>query len=234
MRSAANDAPVDARFRSSLRRLGARALAVIAFSAAVTASLPARGEGSRVDTSYGRIDGDLAVQGGLGATFGPRAPRATLDLRLRYMQTAGIFATYEDGTWFGASSEPRRAIATGIELRPLFLARWFGGLHTGEPYTDLTIDSFAFELGAVFMQPEGSRFGSRPGLQAGLGLAVPIFPNASGPLVGLHGGCRWSDSALGGDPLRGPSDRALYLNVTLAWQQIFGAHVVDMGDRARR
>jgi hypothetical protein len=186
------------------------------------------------DTSYGRIDGDLSASIGLGATFGPRSPRAAADLRLRYLWTAGLFATYEDGPLLGSSSEPRRAFATGVELRPLFLVRWLQGLETGNGYVDLTIDSLGLELGAVFAQPVGHSFGSRPGLQAGVGLQVPVLPNATGPVVGIHAGVRWSDAALAGRAIEDPSDRSLYLLVTIAWQQAFKAHVVDLGDRAPR
>jgi hypothetical protein len=186
------------------------------------------------DTSDGRIDGDVSASAGVGATFGPRGPRAAADLRLRYLWTAGVFATYEDGPFFGSASEPKRAFATGLELRPLFLVRWLQGLETGNAYVDMTIDSFGLELGAVFAQPEGRPFGSKPGLQAGIGLQIPVLPNATGPVLGIHGGARWSDSALGGRAIEGPSDRALYLMVTIAWQQVFGAHVVDLGDRAPR
>lgn len=182
------------------------------------------------DTSYGRIEGDLSASAGAGATLGPRAPRAALDLRLRYLWTAGVFATYEDGPLVDSAAEPRRALATGIELRPLFIARWLQGLQSGNAYLDMTVDSLALELGAVFMEPTGGKLGSRPGLQLGAGMTVPILPHASGPVIGFHGGVRWSDAALGGQALEGPSDRAMYLLVTLAWQQVFGAHVVDSGD----
>ncbi len=186
------------------------------------------------DTSYGRIDGDLSASLALGATFGPRAPRAALDLRLRYLWTAGVFATYEDGPLLGSSSEPRRAFAGGIELRPLFLAKWLQGKETGNAYLDLTIDSLGLELGAVFLQPAGASFGSKPGLQAGLGLQVPIFPRATGPVIGLHGGARWSNAMLSGRDAESPSDRSLFFLLTVGWQQVFGAHVVDLGDRAPR
>lgn len=72
-------------------------------------------------------------------------------------------------------------------------------------------------------------FGSRPGLQAGVGLQVPVLPNATGPVVGIHAGVRWSDAALAGRAIEDPSDRSLYLLVTIAWQQAFKAHVVDLG-----
>jgi hypothetical protein len=186
----------------------------------------------RKDGSHGRVDGDLAVEAGVGASFGPRAPRGVADVRFRYLSMAGIFVTYEDGPLFGSRAEPKRALATGLELRPLFLAKWFTGRYSGNPYLDLTIDSIGLELGAVFLQPSGARFGAKPGLQAGLAFEVPIFPAATGPFIAVHGGVRWSDAALSGGPLSGPADRALYLNVVVAWQQVFGAHVADMGDRA--
>ncbi len=186
------------------------------------------------DTSYGRIDGDLSGSAGVGATFGPRGPRASVDLRLRYLWHAGVFATYEDGPLFGSAAEPRRAFATGVEMRPFFIVRWLQGLQSGNAYLDMTIDSLALELGAVFLQPAGSKFGSKPGLQLGVGMEIPVLPRATGPVIGVHGGVRWSDSALGGQVLEGPSDRAMYLLVSLAWQQVFGTQVVDLGDRAPR
>jgi hypothetical protein len=186
------------------------------------------------DASHGRIDGDISASAAIGATFGPGGPRAAADLRLRYLWTAGVFATYEDGPLFGSAAEPRRAFATGIELRPIFLARWLQGLESGNAYLDLTLDSIGLELGAVFVEPQGRPFGSRPGLQAGIGLQIPVLPHATGPVIGLHGGARWSDSTLAGHDVQSPTDRALFLLVTLGWQQVFGAHVVDLGDRAPR
>jgi hypothetical protein len=153
---------------------------------------------------------------------------------LRYLSTAGLFASYEDGPLVGShSAEPRRALAFGLELRPLFLARWATGRELGVARVDLLMDSIGLEIGPVFTQPEGTRFGGRPGLQLGLGLELPIFARASGPFVALHGGCRWSDSALSGGPVTGPSDRALYLTIAIGWQQLFGGHVVDIGDPRR-
>ncbi len=187
--------------------------------------------GAAPDTSYGRIDGDLAVAGGLGTTFGPRGSRASAEMRGRYMQTVGVFATYEDGPLLGSKAEPVRVLATGLELRPLFLARWLRGWELGSPVLDLAIDSLGLELGASFAEPEGRAFGSRAGLQAGLGIEVPLFGRATGLYLGVHGGARWSDTALAGS-VAGPADRAGYLSLTLGWQQIFGAHVVDAGDRA--
>ncbi len=208
-----------------------RAAALVAALVATTTTAARAAEPK--DGAHGRVDGDMAVEIGVGAGFGPRSPRAVGDLRFRYLSMAGAFVTYEDGPLVGSRSEPKRAVATGIELRPLFLGKWFTGRYSGNPRLDLAIDSFALELGAVFLQPQGESLGSRPGLQAGIGLELPIFPAATGPFIALHGGARWSDAALSGGPLAGPSDRALFLNVVLAWQQVFGTRVVDLGDPAR-
>jgi hypothetical protein len=199
--------------------------------AIVTTPISAGAESGK-DATYGRIDGDVAVVGALGMTLGPRAPRATADARLRYLSTAGMFFTYEDGPLIGASAEPRRVMAVGAELRPLFLARWARGLEWGSPRLDLAFDSIGLELGAVFLQPEGASFGGRPGLQAGLGFELPFMTTATGLFLSVHAGARWSNAALGGGPLAGPGDRAAFLTLAFSWQQIFGAHVVDLGDPA--
>ena len=207
-----------------------RSLALLALATSLVAGTARASDGP--DTAYGRIDGDLSASLALGATFGPRSARGAVDLRLRYLWTAGIFATYEDGPLLGSASEPRRAFAGGIELRPLFLAKWLQGKETGNPYFDLTLDSLGLELGAVFLQPAAASFASKPGLQAGLGIQVPIFPRATGPVIGLHGGARWSNGVLGGRDVEDASDRSLFFLVTVGWQQLFGAHIVDLGDRA--
>lgn len=210
-----------------------RLVAAATLGIAMLAPSPAPADGRRPsgDGAHGRLDGDLAVAAAAGVTMGAGGPRATGDLRLRYLSTAGLFGTYEDGPLVGSDAEPRRSLAVGLELRPLFLARWATGRDLGAPRLDLLIDSLALELGAVFAQPERARFGARPGLQAGIGLELPFFTTASGPFVGVHGGVRWSDAALSGGPLDGPSDRALYVTIALGWQQLFGGHVVGMGDR---
>jgi hypothetical protein len=187
-----------------------------------------------VDPSYGRIEGDLTLVVGAGATVVPSGPRAEGELRLRYLETAGIFAAYEDGPLFGASAEPQRVLVGGVELRPLFLYRWLQGHETSRAWLDLTLDSFGLEMAATWSQPAGGSFASLAGLQAGLGLEVPILPQASGPWIGLHGGLRWSDLALGSGTTSGPDDRSAFLAITLSWHQVVSTHLVDVGDRAPR
>jgi hypothetical protein len=186
------------------------------------------------DTSYGRIAGDLGVALGAGATIAARGPRAVVDLRLRYLDTAGLFVSYEDASVFGARAQPERILAGGFELRPLFLARWLKGGEWALPRLDLLLDSFGIELGVALSQSIGDGFASTVGLQAGLGLEFPILPKAKGPWVGFHGGVRWSDRALEGEPIIDAGDRSLFLSITLAYHQILPVHLVDFGDRAQR
>ncbi len=197
----------------------------------VAASASADPPSTVPDSTYGRIDGDVALVGGVGASFGPTAPRLAFDLRFRYLDTVGVFVDYEDAPLVGSTADPRRVFSTGLELRPLFLARWLqlGELHRTR--FDLVVDSFGLELGAVFQQASGTSFGQRPGVHAGLGLEVPIFARASGPWIGFHGGVRWSDAVISGGPVNDPGDRALYLAITLSWHQLFLTHAVDAGDR---
>src|SRR5581483_9916003 len=100
--------------------------------------------------------------------------------RLRYLETAGLFASYEDGPLLGSHAEPRRVFASGLEVRPLFLYRWLKGHETSRAALDLFLDSIGIELGAAFQQPAGTSFESRPGLQLGLMLELPLFARASG------------------------------------------------------
>jgi hypothetical protein len=176
----------------------------------------------------------MGVVLGAGVAVGPDAPRGALDQRLRYLETAGLFFTYEDGAIFGSGAEPIRVLSGGIEVRPLFLARWLKDREIGNARLDLAIDALGLELGGFFAQPQGEQLTTRPGLQFGLGLELPILTQASGPWIGLHGGMRFSDAELGGRATSDPADKAFFLAITLEWHQIVGTHVVDPFDRAPR
>jgi hypothetical protein len=169
-----------------------------------------------VDAAYGRLNGDVAIAASAGVAAGRPGPRFDGDLRLRYLQTAGVFGTVVagDGT----------LLATGIELRPLFVSRWALGNELGYPRLDMLIDSAAIEVGVAFLHP-----GSQRAFQAGLGLELPFFTVATGPFLGIHGGLRWSEDALAG---QGTGEA--FVALTLGWQQIFTGHVVDYEERGRR
>jgi hypothetical protein len=211
------------------RRASARAAAA---SLLATTLVARAGHAQLADPSYGRVDGDVTLIAGLGAALGARGVRGEVEGRLRYLETAGLFASYEDGATFGSAAEPQRLLGAGLELRPLFLFRWLQGHETQRARLDLTVDSLGLELGAVFAQPAGAAFGSRPGVEVGLGAEVPLADGARGPWIGLHGGFRWSNDALASGSVRDADDRAAFLSITVAWHELVMAHVVDMGDRA--
>ena len=190
------------------------------------ADLPARLADD--DTADGRVDGDLGLVFGLGVAVAG-SPRGAAEVRLRYLETAGIFATYEDG--FGGP-DPLRVFAAGLELRPLFLGRWVTGRELGIRWMDLVLDSFGMEIGTFFEQTAHAPMNTPPGLQAGLGLELPLIGTVNGPWIDIHAGARWSDVVLEGGAVRGPTDRAVFVTVTVAYHRVFGAHVVDVNDRA--
>ena len=211
-----------------------RHLALGAFLALGSSAPSTHGDESN-DPSLGRVDGDVGVVAGLGGALGPSGARALAEVRLRYLESAGLFATYEDGSLLGGPPQGARAIATGLELRPLFLYRWLDGHETRRARLDLAIDSLGLELGAWFPQASpGSGFVGHPGFELGLGLEIPVGTSATGVWVGLHGGVRWGDRSLGAGVADTMDERAAFLAVTLAWHQIFAAHLVDVGDRAPR
>jgi hypothetical protein len=184
-----------------------------------------------VDTSYGRLEGDSAIAISAGAAFDVRGVRGAIDVRYRYLHSAGVFLGYEEG--FGGGAEPLRLGIAGFELRPLFLARWLQGKEIGSPYLDLLIDSIGFELGAFVAQPEFGDFGSSAGLSFGIGLEFPFLPHAWGPFLAVHAAFRWSREALSAADTTTVDVRAFVVTVAFGYQAVFGSHVIDMGDVRR-
>jgi hypothetical protein len=196
--------------------------------AVVLACAPSHAETDR--PAGGRIDGDTTLGLGAGCVIATGGPSVEADIRVRYLDSAGLFATYEDSRLIGAAGEPLRLLGAGFEIRPLFLARWLQGLETGSARVDLAIDSLGIEIGGLLYQPAGGSLGSRSGLELGLGVELPVLTTATGPWIGIHGGVRWSEAALAGDLVQGPDDRSFYIALTVAWHQVVGAHLIDMGD----
>jgi hypothetical protein len=184
-----------------------------------------------VDNAYGRLDGDSAIAFSLGAAFDVRGARASVDVRYRYLHSAGIFLGYEEG--FGAGSEPLRVGIAGLELRPLFLGRFLQNKELGAPRLDLLIDSLALELGAFVAQPAGGDFGHVAGLSFGLGLELPLLPKAAGPFLAVRAAVRWSREALSAADTTSVDVTVVVVTVAIGWQAIFGSHTVDVGDVRR-
>jgi hypothetical protein len=218
-------------------RWARRRVASAAFLAAAAASLRAPGvsadEGdTTADTSYGRVDGDLTFAVGLGAAFGSEGPRGAGDLRVRYLESAGVFAGYEERAALDSSADLRRVVSTGVELRPFFFLRWLQGHETRRARWDMLVDSIGLELGGAFVQPAGGGFASQPGVQAGLGIEAPLLERASGPWIAVHGGVRWFDQGSVWGGMDRARERAAFVTITLALHAIVLSHVVELGDEA--
>jgi hypothetical protein len=119
------------------------------------------------DGVYGRFNGDLNLSAGLGAGLViPTDDRYTIELRARYLDSAGVVIAPE---W--TPSEHSGAVGVALELRPLFLARFLSNTYTGLPWVDLTLDSFGIEVGS-WLGPFNGGFGAA--LLIGTGIELPL------------------------------------------------------------
>lgn len=188
--------------------------------------VPNVAEAAPDDGVYGRLDGDLALSLGAGVGVARDQALGALVGRAIFVESVGLYASYVDA--FGASDTVTRSFSTGVELRPLFFARFAGNLQSGPPVLDMAIDSLAIGIGAHWTSPSGTDSAS-PGLELGAGFEVPLFREASGPWIGVRGVLRWGASDFAGTT--GPaSDRGALALFTLSWQQRVTARIADAGD----
>jgi len=184
------------------------------------------------DGVYGRFDGDLDLSIAAGGSVVRGGSGGAAVLRALFLDTAGIYAAYNDA--FGnASSAPPRSLALGIGVRPLFLPRWGLDLERGPAILDLTLDAFTLDLGVLWSSDAQGRFTQPPGLELALGTEVPLIGEAAGPWIGARGALRWRPSELSGSPdPESALDPALFL--TFAWHFVANAHIADLGDTTLR
>ncbi|WP_437491330.1 hypothetical protein WME75_15405 [Sorangium sp. So ce1014] len=209
------------------RRAAARALAGAAALATVAVASTARADG---DGAYGRLDGDLALRAGAGASLANGGPALCAHGAAAYLSTAGLYAHYTDA--IGAQGATvARSIAGGVFIQPLFLGRYASNLELGTPWLDLFIDSVALGVGSFWEASPGAGLAPEPGVELSLSLDVPLLGHATGPFLGVRGALRWRGSELAGDVSPRDEQRAL-VSVTLSWHHVVWAHIVDAGDRA--
>jgi hypothetical protein len=182
------------------------------------------------DGVYGRTDGDASIV--VGVDGGTVAGRKLVggDLRLRYLETAGIAFGYEEFDALKKSEtigEYRRSFRAGVELRPFFPARFLKNHEIGSGFIDLFVDSLGLDVGAIWSARNGSST-QRAGFYAGLAVEVPLAVRASGPWIRIATSFRWSANKLEGDD--DPNGRVFVVTLGLAWHQLFGAHLVDRRD----
>lgn len=214
-----------------------RTLAALAALGVIASSRSARAEG---DGAYGRLDGDVTIVSGLGAGViagtgaTPARQLGSADLRLRYLDAAGVSVSYEEADAFGRAEAPgaiRRALLAGIELRPLFPVRFFKGAQSGARLLDLVVDSIALDLGTWWSARHASAV-DRPGFYVGSAIEIPITGDASGLWLRLSGTLRWSAVRLEGGA--DPGGRVGVLGIGLAWHEVVGPFLVQRGDAPLR
>ena len=217
----------------------ARAASLAALLGAVLVPGTARAEDT--DGAYGRLDGDMLFIGSVGPALEAGGVVLETHVDLLYLQSVGPYARYTEG--FGQDElRVQRSVGAGLELRPLFLARYALDLERGPAHLDLFADSLSLIAG-VFWSDPGRRPGPRrppvgddgglelePGLELGLGLEVPLLPSGNGPFVGVQALARWPGSYLVGRNDADFLDRGALLVFTLAWHQAFDAGLVDLRD----
>ncbi|WP_437785092.1 hypothetical protein [Sorangium sp. So ce1097] len=209
------------------RRARATALAGAAALAALAGASTAHAEN---DGAYGRLDGDLDLRAGAGASLAAGGPALSARAAAVYLQTAGLYAHYTDA--LGAEGTPvARSIAGGVLLQPLFLARYASDLERGPPWLDLFLDSVALGVGSFWEAPPRAGLAPEPGLELSLSLDVPLLGDATGPFIGLRGALRFRGPELAGAESARDAQRAL-LSVTLSWHHVLRVHIVDAGDRS--
>lgn len=134
------------------------------------------------DGVYGRLNDDTILSYGAGFGLGSDANQIFLaDIRARYLDSAGVVVAPEIGT----NGEP--AIAVAVDVRPLFLGKFFTGNFSGRSWLDLTVDSIGVELGSWFGPLDR---GTGVAFIAGGGIDSPLGADGSSGLW-LRLSARW-------------------------------------------
>ncbi len=147
------------------------------------------------DGVYGRFAGDLEFSFQLGAELDLArfAPRTALVGTAHYFSTAGIYASYRDSLRTELRDGELRIVSFGVDIRPLFLARWKDDLERGPEFFDLMLDSISLRLGAYWAEPDGDVFGKQRGFEASLGFGVPLSGASQGLWLRARGQLRWPE-----------------------------------------
>jgi hypothetical protein len=151
------------------------------FAVAVLLAPTALANTEKSDGVYGRWDGDLGLEPGLGAMYSGGTGLPKVDVAVSYLSTSGLRLHHADSKFcFGAAAHDRSDTAIDFELRPLFLARWIQAMEAGPALLDLTLDSFMLGLG-VFWENDRSTTYLLRGTELITGFGVPLFANSNGP-----------------------------------------------------
>jgi hypothetical protein len=178
---------------------------------------------AQYDGAYGRLDGDLALSLEAGAALGDRvAPAARIGAL--YLETAGLYLSAAGRT----SDSAPWSFGGGVELRPLFLPRFFRALEHGPATLDLALDSLSLRLGARRDDEHAPL-----SLELGTGLELPLTGQYEGPFVGLSASALFPHTSLAAEADAGSPPRLLGM-LTIGWRLSAGTHLVDLRDERAR
>ncbi len=186
---------------------------------------------AHADGAYGRLGGDVSLQGSVGPTFG-HGPAVGVSASALYLVTAGPYVATDlalgDGArWAHLGNGRLRSVTTGVELRPIFIPRFLKAMESGRAFWDLVLDSAGFRLGARFHPGSEAR-----SLEIGGVLDVPLGTHFSGAFLGLSVTKTVPGRALAG--LGDNPEETLFFGVALGVRGMLTTHLVDFGDAALR
>lgn len=122
------------------------------------------------DGLYERFDGDvwmsLMLGGGARLDGDAATPAGLVEVRSRYLDTAGFFVT-------GEYADHGFGVALGIDLRPFFLARFLTARTLSRRFWDLLLDSVGLDMG-MRLRGEGDL---NVAFVVGSGADVPVYAN---------------------------------------------------------
>jgi hypothetical protein len=189
---------------------------------------------ARADGAYGRFDGDLALAAEAGASASSEGAGLAVRLTASYLTMAGIYAEYTEG--FGRAHQAvARRISGGVDIRPLFLARFINDRETGPAALDLWLDSLGVGLGAYHAWRNAGHcaepaFGATAdtcrdhGLELLGHMGLPLLLRANSPIIALRAGVRWSLSTLPDGSRPDPQPVGI---LTIGYQHLFTTGVLQ-------
>lgn len=186
---------------------------------------------AHADGAYGRLAGDVSLQGSVGPTFG-HGPAGSAMVSMLYLVSVGPYAQTElalgdSGRLADRGGHRLRSVSTGVELRPLFLPRFLKALETGHSFRDLLLDSVGLHLGARFYPGSDQR-----AFEVGGVADVPLGSTFSGAFLGLAVTKVVSAPSLRGQGI--PGDDSVFFTVSLGLRGVLTTHLVDVNDERAR
>lgn len=203
---------------------------LLSLLAAALTVRPARAS-SPEDGGYGRLENDTSVELDLGAGLADDTPGGIAAIALRYLESVGLY-----GLWFdrfrGGGAVPVRTASVGVEVRPLFIPRFFKNLEHGPATLDLAIDSLSLRLGPlVWAEPDHKL---TPAFEAGAAIGVPLCSATEGFWLSFATMLRWSHSEMQHDDHPSRAELPALFMVTLGYQLTTHLGVVNMNDELER